>query len=167
MPAELWLIFILVRELASWRDSVVRAHLSFGFVLSFWAKERIFTQGYPRLAYVQAPILHQSTKPMKTNIPSRVGPGSRLTPYLLRPNTIQELNYRRDPKQDERRGIILWYGFQPPATPLIKLPNNYRDTTIWCRKRPERNGICQGMLFPIRWVFLVSDTPMRIIVKKH
>lgn len=37
--------YLFFWEFASWRDSAVRANLSFGFMFSFWAKKRIFYAG--------------------------------------------------------------------------------------------------------------------------
>lgn len=112
------------------KDSVVRACFSFRFMLSFWAKERIFAQGYRSLAFVQAPILDQSMKTMKRNMLSWAGPGSHLTLYLDS-RSIQELHFRRGENRMKCKGIILWYSFQPPTSHFIILPNISRDTVIW------------------------------------
>lgn len=77
--------------------------------------------------------------------------------------------------QTQRDSAEVW--FSAPGNPLYEIAEQLQRNIIWCwyvtrdfygKERPERNCICQGTIFfPLRWVFLICETPMHIILKKY
>lgn len=149
--------------------------------LVFWAdalilsKKIFFAQGCLELVFVGAAMLLQSTKSRKTNIPSQVGPGSHLTRCLALTASRNWMQKRVKTGQTQRDSAAVW--FSAPGNPLYEIAEQLQRYIIWCwyvtrdfygKERPERNCICQGTIFfPLRWVFLICETPMHIILKKY
>lgn len=168
MPSEPWLIFILVFGNLP-HEETLQSGLTclLGLCSHFEQKRGFFMQGCLQLAFAPAPILHWSAKATKAKLPSWVGQGRHLTPYLGS-NSIQELNYRKGWKLDACRGIIfilLWSS--SPSKPLSKTAEQLWINHYLVKKEVMKKWHLSGcaLSLSVSWVFLFSKAPMHLIGK--
>lgn len=138
-----------------------------GLCSHFEQKRGFFMQGCPQLAFAQAPILHQSTKATKAKLPSWVGQGRHWTPYLGS-NSIQQLNYRKDWKLDECRGIIFFFcGLQLPASPSLNCRAIIEQLLFGAEKGNEEMASVRVCSLPSAECFSLAQQLCIFFGKRH